>query len=386
MLDIDNLNRQYSMLVYSSKAQCLNQFNSIQSDRYQVTNNIDEAFDYSGKKAGIFEMDWIRDNVDDPRLNDFSQIIVVATELWYNDQSGRPDMIGNLHNFIAAHPNWHFFAPGYYKDLSNHYFYPHWFGVAWYYQNALANELDLLETGTKPKLFDCLLGTYKPHRSYLYYRLQELGLNNYVICSYGRGGKTITSEEPKFVRDLYNIYGDPNSTMWVGTNHGVYNHGTASIDTDPDHASTGSSSTTVYKGVKLPISCVIPTDIYNQTAYTIVTETMYNCNFYTEKIVKPILAKRLFVVFGAAGYLEGLRTLGFKTFGDIIDESYDLESDDQTRWDMAIDQIKKLAAMNQDAVFDAVQQRVEYNQKLILDTNWQGDSVKRMQDIIASVN
>ena len=48
-----------------------------------------------------------------------------------------------------------------------------------------------------------------------------------------------------------------------------------------------------YLGKLVSLSQIIPVDIYNSTAYSVVCETNYDnhYSFYTEKIVKPIIAK-----------------------------------------------------------------------------------------------
>lgn len=55
----------------------------------------------------------------------------------------------------------------------------------------------------------------------------------------------------------------------------------------------------------------------------IVTETTVNAHFLTEKTIKPLASKMPFLMVSSAGYLKYLRSLGFKTFGGIFDESYD---------------------------------------------------------------
>jgi len=54
----------------------------------------------------------------------------------------------------------------------------------------------------------------------------------------------------------------------------------------------------------------------------------------TEKTFKPIALGMPFVITGTAGSLGYLKRYGFKTFGDIWDESYDTEEDDFKRLDM----------------------------------------------------
>ena len=45
--------------------------------------------------------------------------------------------------------------------------------------------------------------------------------------------------------------------------------------------------------------------------------------FYTEKCLKPLLQLRALVMLGSPGTLAHLRSLGFATFGAIVDERYD---------------------------------------------------------------
>ena len=68
----------------------------------------------------------------------------------------------------------------------------------------------------------------------------------------------------------------------------------------------------------------------------IVPETSHNKFFITEKIMKPIAAQQAFVVVGHYGYLRRLRQMGFKTFHPYIDESYDSETDLETRIKMCL--------------------------------------------------
>ena len=57
----------------------------------------------------------------------------------------------------------------------------------------------------------------------------------------------------------------------------------------------------------------------------IVTESDYLpwSDRFTEKLLKPVAASRPFLVFGPPGVLKTFRSIGFQTFADIFDESYD---------------------------------------------------------------
>lgn len=76
---------------------------------------------------------------------------------------------------------------------------------------------------------------------------------------------------------------------------------------------------------------------YNYSCYNVVSEThVHDEIFLTEKIWKPIIAQQIFVVHAKKDYLKNLRELGFLTFNNIIDESYDAESNLSKRIDKII--------------------------------------------------
>jgi hypothetical protein len=66
--------------------------------------------------------------------------------------------------------------------------------------------------------------------------------------------------------------------------------------------------------------------LYQQAFLQVVSETVcnYPSTYISEKTIKPILNKRPFVIVGPAGSLARLQSLGFKTFSDFWDETYDV--------------------------------------------------------------
>lgn len=76
----------------------------------------------------------------------------------------------------------------------------------------------------------------------------------------------------------------------------------------------------------------------------VVTETVFYEErlHLTEKIFKPIVSKRPFILLGAPGNLEYLRSYGFKTFDRWIDENYDNEKDPDLRMKLVIKELVKL--------------------------------------------
>ena len=92
-----------------------------------------------------------------------------------------------------------------------------------------------------------------------------------------------------------------------------------------------------------------------------------------------MLAKRLFVMFSGYKFLQNLQQIGFQTFGNVIDESYDQIPDNQQRWSAAFEQVKKLCNMDQQEVFEKISPVVEHNYSLLMNTDWDQHMINQVQ-------
>ncbi len=107
---------------------------------------------------------------------------------------------------------------------------------------------------------------------------------------------------------------------------------------------------------------------YQQSLISIVTET----NFYdseislTEKSFKPSKEKHPFIIAGVSGALKGMHELGFKTFSEFWDESYDQIVDHGERMRAIMDVIGVIGAWSDEQILD-FRRRV----KPILDHNYE---------------
>ena len=112
--------------------------------------------------------------------------------------------------------------------------------------------------------------------------------------------------------------------------------------------------------------------IYNMTYYTAMIETTIHNDFamFSEKEAKPIIAKRPFVMFGARGQLKAFRSLGFKTFNDVIDESYDLIEDKHERWQKVLDSMLQLTKMNHIKVHNELASVLIHNKEHFENNEW----------------
>jgi hypothetical protein len=142
-----------------------------------------------------------------------------------------------------------------------------------------------------------------------------------------------------------------------------------------------------YLGCELPFSRIVPVTIYNQCAYSVVAETSVdnNYSFFTEKIIKPILARRLFVVFSGMNFLQNLKKLGYRTFDTVIDESYDAIEDNQQRWTAAFAQCEKLCTMDQLWVQSQIKQIVDHNFETAVNTQWHADFVDSIKQCVTKL-
>ena len=121
-----------------------------------------------------------------------------------------------------------------------------------------------------------------------------------------------------------------------------------------------------------------------RSAYSIIAETDHDnsLSFFSEKTAKPFIAKRLFVAFTGYKFLENLRSVGFKTFGTVIDESYDLIEDDNERYTRAFAQVKYLCNQDQLSIINQVRDVLEYNFNHIMTTDWTNYASDQIREVI----
>jgi hypothetical protein len=86
---------------------------------------------------------------------------------------------------------------------------------------------------------------------------------------------------------------------------------------------------------------------YQSCGIEIVLETLFDDDRWhlTEKTLRPIACKQPFILAATPNSLEYLKSYGFKTFGEIIDESYDTIQHPLDRLNAIVDLMKSIAAM-----------------------------------------
>ena len=212
-------------------------------------------------------------------------------------------------------------------------------------------------TETVPdKLFLCWNRRFRPHRSILMIALDKLGL---VDRSYYSMGKV----DPEFQSDEF------------------VNSSRLNFDDNP----FGLTRIDLIKLVdKLPIEIDGATEItemcadksgnarvfYQQSLISLVTETNWDLPHLTstEKSFKPFKDKHPFIIIGVNGALKSMRRLGFMTFSEFWDESYDEVKDPYVRLVEVIKVCKEISTWDNEKILDfkrRVKPIIEHNYQLL---------------------
>jgi hypothetical protein len=110
---------------------------------------------------------------------------------------------------------------------------------------------------------------------------------------------------------------------------------------------------------------------YNNSYFQIVLETHFDADnsggtFLTEKTFKPIKNAQPFVLFAPAHSLDQLRSLGYKTFDSVIDNSYDTVVDNNIRWQQVLKLIAHLSTQDLHQLYAQCQDDLLHNQEIFL--------------------
>ena len=286
-------------------------------------------------------------------IEKFQLILVTVTDL---------EQIPNIENWIAKSKiNNYLVALGAvegYNELPKNYFIRPWY--VW--QILRDSDLQECQLQSTSYLFESLLGSCKDHRDFVMAYMNKSGLLEKSIITYRENFSSQT-----FVSDEMNQY--------IKARNLIVRHPYISPNIQPNWEQRCDTSS----GIK---AWVVPWDILAHSQYSIVTESYPERAFImSEKTAKPIVARRLFIMFGPQHYLHHLRHFfGFKTFDGIIDESYDNISNKFERWEAAWDQVEWLAQQDYNSIVKRASTILEYNRNHLL--NLQRSICNSMVDVV----
>ena len=186
----------------------------------------------------------------------------------------------------------------------------------------------------RPFLFECLLGARRQHRDSVFLWLQQHQLLSQGIVTY---------------RQCFNLSEGPLDSTYLP----LWPYVSENLPADWE----------VQETVDNTVSDKIPWKIYNQCWFSLITETTYDKNtlLVTEKMGKCLLGRRFFIHIGSPGYLKFIQNLGFQTFSNFIDESYDDILDDNARWEAALTQLLFLQKQNHSELMSKAKPILDHN-------------------------
>lgn len=128
---------------------------------------------------------------------------------------------------------------------------------------------------------------------------------------------------------------------------------------------------------------------YDDSYINVIIETHMDTDqsggvFLTEKTFKPIKHCQPFIVFGAPHTLKKLRELGYRTFDNVIDNSYDNIVNTTDRWWCATNALRKLIEQGNEGLrqtYCQCRNDLVHNQQLFLSSKRQ-----RIESLLGKIN
>ena len=123
-------------------------------------------------------------------------------------------------------------------------------------------------------------------------------------------------------------------------------------------------------------------DFYNNTYFSVVCETNYEMEFnghnhsyhlpifLTEKTLNALWSYHPFIIVNQRHSLKKLREMGFETFSELFDESYDEELDPQKRLKMVLSEIDRVMKLDKEElhkIYWSMEDKFVHNRNVILD-------------------
>jgi hypothetical protein len=241
-------------------------------------------------------------------------------------------------------------------------------GVGWeYYKKFLFQEND---NKLKTKKFLCMNGSFQPHRVVL---LDDLYKNNCLEDSHysnNFGGEEFYDWVKKQIKIDWNAVWakvELSKDFWSGNKKRL------------DGADESDEHLSIQTHIKY----------FQDSYFSVVTETWFNSQI-PEELVKDYPNTPLkitektwralffhpFIVLGCPYTLRYLKGLGFKTFPEFFDESYDEIEDVRGRYDAVLNNILELNKKSLEELkemYDSVYDKILYNQRLFHD--WDRDKL-----------
>jgi hypothetical protein len=217
------------------------------------------------------------------------------------------------------------------------------------YRRDTDHELPItLQNKSYSKKFISYNGIWRPHRGAIISMLSAMNILDKGIVSYNsKGNSGMSSNDNYEYLHKFLSYNQELKDLLESAEESIRKIDRIILD--------------VEEGTTVNTAAVLTTDkeLYENTYFSLVTETSipikpfsyrFDANtdvgrILSEKIFKPISLRHPFLVVSNPKTLELLRSLGYKTFSPLIDESYDDEEDIAKRLLMIVKEVKRLCEL-----------------------------------------
>jgi hypothetical protein len=337
--------------VYAQTEQCKFWFDNSKIENYTYIDDFTSWTTQPSKKIALLELQYLDEDVVNftKQCIEMGDRVVLFVPEFIDDQWCRHFDYPNVILFLAGKLNWELkFA----QKAECMYFF-------WSTCDFYRTYPEILQIPQRQhQYFDVLLGRRKPHRTKIYNNIdREKNFVTYFPSNADGDIRNYTTE----------------NFVWP-----------ADVLPKPANEINFTVQEVLVDGVIVSLSQIVPRDIYSQTYYSLVAETQTenSFSFFTEKIVKPILARRLFIVASGQHYLQNLKNFGFKTFDTVIDESYDNEPDLDKRINLILAQVNYLSQQNPAKILEQITPIVEHNYQLMFARDWQQEMMTQIKNLM----
>jgi hypothetical protein len=216
----------------------------------------------------------------------------------------------------------------------------------------------------KPYKFLFLNGRARPHRKYLFERFKEQSLLDQSIWTMLDSRPSI-SRHFKLEKDGVNLMATTSPLKWLSEEYEYRTYRSNEIVPGPPERTFIKHE--LFKNEWGEI--YLEPAPYIDTYFSLVTETVfeYPYSFRTEKIAKPLAIGHPFIVAANTGFYRDLRNLGFQTFNNVIDESFDLLENHQDRMNRIYEIVKDLCQQDLQSFLEECYNICKYNQQHLIE-------------------
>lgn len=218
-------------------------------------------------------------------------------------------------------------------------------------------------TSTKSKKFTVLNRTHKWWRATVMADLKQLGILNHSYWSYGAVVNDDQRSQNPIEEDVLELRHKVDEFLYAAP------YGCDDLDQDQHNDHT----------------LLVPT-LFQDSYVHVVIETHFDADqsggtFLTEKTFKPIKHGQPFVIAGPPGSVAQIKSMGYRTFDNHIDHSYDQEFNNTRRWQLLRQELVRLNQVSLDQIYKNCHSDIIYNQDL-----FQNSKQQRLLELAHKIN